>query len=267
MATVKFEVLQKKENAQIHLRLSVKRGMSFRRKTGKYINYQNWSDNTRLPKQTNADNKNLTIGLQNLSAFVLKRVNEVTSKGETITGDWLEHAIDLFFERVTETGQSELLINAIQDIIDNAKVRKNAKGGLGLSRSRIYSYKSLKKKITEFQGENIIKVKDVNVKFANSFLKHLLIEKGYQKSTALILISDLKTVCYDAEINGTEVNKQINNIEATKTNNKNIIFLSTDELEKIENTTLTSEALQNARKWLLFGCNIGQRVGDLLMIN
>ena len=267
MATVKFEVLQKKENAQIHLRLSVKRGMSFRRKTGKYINYQNWSDNTKLPKQTNADNKNLTIGLQNLSAFVLKRVNEVTSKGETITGDWLEHAIDVFFERVTETGQSELLINAIQDIIDNAKVRKNAKGGLGLSRSRIYSYKSLKKKITEFQGKNIIKVKDVNVKFANSFLKHLLIEKGYQKSTALILISDLKTVCYDAEINGTEVNKQINNIEATKTNNKNIIFLSTDELEKIENTTLTSEALQNARKWLLFGCNIGQRVGDLLMIN
>ena len=266
MATIKFLLQSKSDNAPIYLRLSVNRGLVIKRKTGLFINPKNWSDKG-LPKQTTSINKNLSTELLDLSNDVIKKLNDANSRGVTINGNWLEDAIDLHFKRITEYKQSDLLTDAIQDIIDNAEVRKNAKKELGLSKSRINAYNSLKTKIVEYQGNKLFKVKEVDVKFARNFLKYLLKTKEYQKSTALKLIADLKTVCYDADINGIEVNAQLKKIESTKPSNDNIIYLNPSELEKIEKKQLVSDALQNARKWLLLGCNIGQRVSDLLKID
>jgi integrase len=80
-------------------------------------------------------------------------------------------------------------------------------------------------------------------------------------------IADLKTVCYDAEMEGIETHPQLKKIESTKAKNEYIIYLTSLELEKIEKADIKNEALQNARKWLLLGCNIGQRGGDLLNLN
>jgi integrase len=267
MATINFEVLNKESNTQIFLRLSVKRGVTPRRKTGKYINFKDWSETTNLPKQNNSENKNLTTDLQDLSTFILKRVNKATSKGETINSNWLQYAIDIFFERITETNQSELITDAIQSIIDSADIRPNAKGGIGISKSRINAYKSLKNILIDYQKGNSYKVKEVNVKFAKDFLRHLLNDKNYSKNYAVKKIADLKTVCYDAELEGIETHPQLKKVESAKGKNEHVIYLSPSELEKIENANINSEALQNARKWLLLGCNIGQRGGDLLNLN
>lgn len=267
MATIKFLLQSNSDNAPIYLRLSVNRNTVIKRKTGLFINPKNWSSEKALPKQTTNTNKNLSTELLDLSNDIIKKLNDANSRGIAINGNWLQDAIDLHFNRITENKQSDLLTDAIQDIIDNAEVRKNAKKELGLSKSRINAYNSLKNKIVEYQGNKQFKVKEVNVRFAKDFLKYLLKTKGYQKSTALKLIADLKTVCYDADINGIEVNAQLKKIESTKPSNDNIIFLNPSELEKIENKHLVSDALQNARKWLLLGCNIGQRVSDLLKID
>ncbi|MFH4968588.1 phage integrase SAM-like domain-containing protein [Gaetbulibacter sp. M240] len=267
MATIKFLLQSKSKNAPIYLRLSVNRDLVIKRKTGLFISPNNWSKNTGLPKQTSASNKNLSTDLLDLSNDIIKRLNHANTRGVLINGDWLENSIDLYFDRITEHKQSDLIIDAIQDIIDNAEVRKNAKGGLGLSKSRINAYNSLKKIIEEYQGLKQFKVKEVNVPFAKDFLRWLLKEKKYQKSYAIKKIADLKTVCYDAETNGVEVSPQLKKIDSTKPSNENIIYLSPQELEKIEKANITNEALQNARKWLLLGCNIGQRGGDLLNLN
>ena len=42
--------------------------------------------------------------------------------------------------------------------------------------------------------------------------------------------------------------------------------MSFDELEIIRNVELPNEALENTRNWILLGCEIGQRGGDLLDI-
>jgi integrase len=267
MATIKFLLQSKSDNAPIYLRLSVNRGLVIKRKMGLFINPKEWSISTGLPKQTTNSNKNLSTELLDLSNNIIKRLNDANSKGVTINGNWLQDAIDLHFKRITENKQSDLLTDAIQYIIDSAEVRMNAKKELGLGKKRIDSYNSLKDKIVEYQGNEQFKVKEVNVKFAKDFLKYLLNTGGYQKSTALKVIADLKTVCYDADINGIEVNSQLKKIESTKPSNDNIIYLNPSELEKIEKKHLVSDALQNARKWLLLGCNIGQRVSDLLIIN
>lgn len=267
MATVKFILQGKSSNTSIYLRLSLGRNQTFKRKTGLNINPIDWSKDRGLPKQNKADNKNLTSKLRSLETNILNKLNESSSTGEVITANWLQFQIDLYFERITENLKSDLLTDAIQSIIDEAPTRKNARGGIGLSLSRINSYKSLKKMIAEYQGNEVLKVKDVNKGFAKDFLKHLLNTKGYQKSYALKKIADLKTVCNDAEIYGIETDPQYKKIDSTKPTNDNILYLTPDELDKIANANLLNEAHQNARKWLLLGCNLGQRGGDLLKLN
>jgi integrase len=266
MATIKYQLLSESETAPIYLRLSVKRGLSPRTKTGLHINPKDWSS-TNYPKTTTENNKKLKSDLQKLETYILDEVNNANSKGEKINTTWLKHNIDLHFKRITENVQSDLLTDAIQTVIDEAPTRKNAKGGLGLSKSRINAYTSLKNIVTEYQKQNQYKVKDVNVKFAKDFLTYLLNTKSYQKSYAVKKIADLKTVCNDASYYGIETSTQLKKIDSTKAQNENILYLSPKELKQIEDATLLNEAHKNARKWLLLGCNIGQRGGDLLKIN
>lgn len=267
MATLKYEVLSTSQTAPIYLRLSVKRGITPRAKTGLLINSKEWSSETKLPKQNNSANKNTTTDLLKLKVFILEKFNDAQKENTTINKQWLSYNIDLFFGRITENKQSDLLTDAIQSIIDEAPTRKNAKGGIGISKSRINSYTSLKNIIADYQGAKSFKVKDVNISFAKDFLKYLLNSKGYQKSYALKKIADLKTVCNDADIYGIETNPQYKRIDSTKPKNENILYLTPQELKQIEDANLINEAHINARKWLLLGCNIGQRGGDLLKLN
>lgn len=264
MATIKFLLQSKSDNAPIYLRLSISRGKILYRKTGLFINPKEWSESTGLPKQNNPDNKNLSTDLRDLKSKILKDLNKANSKGVEVSGDWLINKIDLHFKRISQTSQSEYITDVIQNMRDTAEVRKNGKGGIGLSKSRINSYNSLDNMIVDYQKEKKFKVKDVNIKFANDFLKYLIKEKKYSKNYSLKKISDLKTVCYYAELEGIETSQQLKKIESAKGKNENVIYLSPLELEKIKKAKLVNPALQNACKWLLLGCNIGQRGGDLL---
>jgi integrase len=267
MATVNFQILGKTEKQTIYLRLSVKRGVTPRTTIGLTINKKDWSSSTGLPKQTTSYNKNTTTSLRKLKEYIIDKCNEASSNGTTINTNWLKHNIDVHFKRINEDNRSELLTDAIQTIIDEAETRKNAKGGIGLSQSRVNGYNSLKNIITEYQKARSFKVKEVNVLFAKDFLNYLLNTKNYQKSTALKKIADLKTVCNDASFYGIETSPQLKAIESTKPQNDNILYLSPSELKAIENANLINEAHKNARKLLLLGCNIGQRGGDLLKLN
>jgi integrase len=100
----------------------------------------------------------------------------------------------------------------------------------------------------------------------------------------------LKTVCIDAERNEISVTSYSKIIEHFRESEKDrfIQTLSFEELEQIKNTdftdleklqefkkenseltkniAITPETLDNARNWILIGCEIGQRGGDLLNI-
>lgn len=267
MATVNFRIIGKTKEQTIYLRLSVKRGITPRATTGLTININDWSTSTNMPKQTTAYNKNTATKLRKLKEYIIDKCNEALSNGITINTQWLKHNIDVHFKRINENNKSELLTDAIKTIIKEAGTRKNAKGGIGLSQSRINSYNSLKDVITEYQKGKSIKVRDVNVLFAKDFLNYLLYTKNYQKSTALKKIADLKTVCNDASFYGIETSPQLKAIKSTKSQNENILYLSPLELKAIKEAKLINEAHKNARKWLLLGCNIGQRGGDLLKLN
>ncbi len=266
MARIKFLLQSKSDNSAVYLRLSLNKTKSIKRKTGLYINSKEWSK-TGLPKNTTSLNKNLSTDLTGLSNYVIIQLNEANKSGNEINGEWLNHTIEVYFNRATENNESDLITDRIEDIIKKADKRKNSKGDIGLSKSRINAYKSLKNIISEYQKHKkgkVYKIKEIDIKFGDDFLEYLLDIKKYQNSYALKKLADLKTVCNDAFKYGIEVNMQYKSINSTKKKNDFIIYLSPQELERIEKANITNEALLNARKWLLLGCNLGQRGGDLL---
>ena len=265
MATIKFLLQSNSANSNIYLRLSNGRNKVFKRRIGLSIHYADWSAKD-LPKQNNSTNKNLTTTLLSLKNNVLKRLNEDSAEGVTINGGWLTRVIDIHFKRINENNKSELVTEAIQLMIESANIRQNSRGGFGLSKSRINSLKALKRVFVEFQKNNNYKVKDVNVKLANDFLKFQVNNLNYALSSAQKKVSDLKTVCYNAEFEGVQTHYQLKKIKASNVKNDFIVFLNPKELEGIENANITQSYLNNARKWLLLGCSIGQRGGDLLSL-
>lgn len=269
MASIKLSIQSKSDNAQIYLRLSISKGFYLKRKIGLSIKSKDWSSATGLPKQNNPTNKNLTIKLKDLSNTVLKNLNEASAKGDEINGDWLSYRIDLYFNRVQEIGkQSNLLIDCLEKIIETAPTRKNGKGGIGLSQSRINGYNGLKNTLKQYQQtkKTRLKVKDIDLKFVNDFTEFMQ-NLNYSNGNTQKKISDIKTVCLDAQVNGIETSPQLIKVTGIKPKNDYIIYLTEKELKQIEETEFKREALINAKKWLLLGSMVGQRGNDLLNLN
>lgn len=265
MATVKFQVLSNSSNSSIYLRLSLGRGKTPRCKTGLSINSLQWSSTKGLPKQTSASNKNLLVDLQALETHILKEVNKASSTGIEIDKVWLESRVNIYFNRESESKLSDKIVDVIDFIIEDAPNRINSKKKLGLSKTRTSSYKILEKSIKLFNSK--AKVKEVDVVFSRKFVDFVKNNLFYDESTALKQLSDLKTVCYEAGTHGIETNSQLADIKVASPKDEEIITLNKEELKLISETELNNERLANVRKWLLLGCNIGQRVSDLLEID
>ncbi len=268
MASISFRLKGTSKTNPIYIRLSLDRNRVFERKTGLFSNKADWNGKSSgLPKQNTAANKNLRNTLKKLELEIIQKLNKASSEGIDINGDWLSYEVDLSFDRVNEVGQSEFVSDVIDEVIRSCRIKKNAKGEIGLSKSRIDSYSTLKSKIEEFQGAKRIKIRDVNFKLSEDFIKFMMDDKNYSESYTLKTLANLKTVCNHAEMLGIETSPQLKKIQSGHSKNKYIVYLSNEELKQIEDAPIVGDALQNARKWLLLGCNIGQRVSDLLDIN
>jgi integrase len=264
MATIKFFLRTEQNKAPIYLKFTIGRGKQYTRKTGKIINPKDWSTTTSLPKQNEANNKLLSNSLKDLEAEVLNKYNTDYTKGEIIDGYWLEKKIKEFYNQDEKQKSIELITDYIEHYISLAHIKPNGKGGIGLSKSRINDFKLLSKLIKKFQGNKRYSIKDVNLNFKNEFTKWALDKENYSKGYTGRTLGTLKTMCLDAEMNGLEVSPQLRNVSGFKAKNEYVIYLTPSELEQIEKADLKHNYLNNARKFLLLGCQIGQRGGDLL---
>lgn len=267
MASVKYRIKKERNNASIYLRLSISRDEVYEKKTGLSIESDQWSTSKGYPKQNLANEKKTHNRLKRLESHILSEVNEMKAEGNELSSKWLQYEIDLFFERISVSNQSELLIDAINHIITTAGQRKSQTKGLGLSKSRINDYKALARLIDEFEGSEKLKVKHINKAKGEQFLNWLLDEKQYSKGYALRHMDNLKSVCRDAATHGIEISPQLKTITGGKVKNEFIIYLTPDELEKISHAQMPHDYLKNAKKWLLLGCELGQRGGDLLKLS
>lgn len=301
MAKIKFLVQGKSENSQIYIRVSISQFVSIKKKTGFTINPKDWSakdkskgTGTDRPKQNNPENKIIHSNLNKLETWVFDHLNADLGKGVLIDSYWLESKIKECFNRVEKTDNS-LLVNHIQYIIDNANTRKiRTNGGfkIGLSKSTIKNYTLFKNIITEYQKtiKKQIHFIEITKPFTDKFTNWLINTKNYSTNYSGKQLEILKTVCIDAEKNEIDITPYSKNIQHFREadNDRYIQTLSFEELEQIKNAdfsnqekldqfkkenpeltnrlAITTESLNNARNWILLGCEIGQRGGDLLNI-
>lgn len=292
MASIKFRLRSKlNKNVPIKVRIVLGRDkQDLELNTGFTINPKDWSATTDRPKQNTPENKVIFNNLKKLESFLFKSVN--TDMGESIVIDafWLDAKINECFERVVKN-DTGLLVNHTQYIIDNASTR-TVKKNTGLSKETIKSYVSFKNVILEYQKhiKKQIQFMDLTAPFIEKFKIWMLTKKKYAKNTAGRKLQMLKTISIDAEKHEIPVTPYSKIIQHFGESDKDryIQTLSFEELEQIKNVDLsnveqlkvfkasnpeltkgiaiTPEALNNARNWILIGCEIGQRGGDLLKI-
>ncbi len=270
MATIKYLLQSKSPNSNIYVYYSIGRKMEFKRKTGFVIDSKNWSEDKGQPLQRNEDLKILKFKLDKLSVFINEAYNDAVSFGTEFTGDWLQAQIDLFNNK-TPIVSLDVLTSYIQKYIDEAPYKQNQKKELGLSSGRVQNLKLFKSTILKYEEEQLkgksILVKEINLQFLEKY-KMWMFGKGYSTNYVGKNIANFRTVCRDAFKNDIETSSQVKNFKGISESREpeDIIFLSEEEQELIKKATLMREALINARKWLLLGCLIGQRGGDLLSI-
>ena len=295
MASVQFRLRSKaNKNVSIKIYLSTGRGRMIEVSTGFTINPNDWSEKTNRPKQNNPENKILHSSLNKLETFVFDGLNKDLANNVLIDSNWLETKIKDCFNRVVVT-DAGLLINHINYIIDNANTRKvKINGGfkIGLSASTIKNYTLFKNIISEYQKtiKKQILFIEVTKPFVDKFTNWLVNTKKYSTNYAGKQLEILKTVCIDAEKNEIPIAPYSKIIQHFRESDKDryIQTLSFEELEQIKNAdftdaeklkefkksnpeltktiSITTETLNNARNWILLGCEIGQRGGDLLEI-
>lgn len=271
MATIKFHLRSAVNKAvPIYFSVSMGRGQLFRLKSGFHILPSNWSKARGFPKQNDEANKKIEMHLKALEKFLLESINDAQAKGEEITNEFLERKTNECFNREKQTDIS-LVSYQVQYIIDHADTRKiRGKNKIGLAANTVKNYQTFKKIVLEFEKhiKKPMRFIDLSPDLVEKFKNWLLKVKSYSDNHAGKQLDFLRLISKEAEKLGVTVHPNALKIESFKQSNEDryIITLSFEELDRIEQVELKREALINARKWFLLGCELGQRGEDLLNI-
>lgn len=269
MASITYQILsKKKDQVSIYMRLSESREFGSRAKTGLTINRSDWSEVKNMPKQKTVNQKNLYQKLVKLKAHILDKLNASVIEGDRLNKNWLPKQIKLFFYGSTLPNENYKLSYWIKDIIKNSNTIKNAKKGIGLSKSRVNSYNSLLATYLDYDNEEKYSIVDFDRVLFDDLKSWLLTVKKYNPTTAIKKLNDIKAVInYAQNKSKVKLSEDFKNIKFEKVSSydddMDVISLSKKEIEQIEKADLKKDALINARKWLIIACFCGQRANAL----
>lgn len=232
---------------------------------------KDWKNGKCVISSRNVSNELVELNIE-LIRIETKIISEYTSyKPEMDLKGWLEATIypkKVISEKIEP--QSNNILSFIDDYIN---LKKDT-----VSESTIKKANVVKQLIKRYCDDltarkktfKQLKFSDLDNSFRVDFEKYCLRE-NYKTSTTYRNLKFLKMICKVAESLDIEVHKHAFlwkfDIEKVSRNVPKSVYLTFDELDKIERTEMPSEYLDNARDWLLIACYTGQRVSDYLRFN
>lgn len=158
----------------------------------------------------------------------------------------------------------------IQNFISQVPYRKRKGGQLGIQSSTLRNYTNFYDHYRHFETDFLkttLSFQDFNQQNVDLLHHWLLEEKRFSTNHTGRLVATLKTIALDAHRNGLKVHPALKNISGfSQTPSQRVInTLTFEDLKKVEAAELPKH-LDNARRWLLIGFWIGQRVSDLLTL-
>ncbi|MEA1784736.1 phage integrase SAM-like domain-containing protein [Arenibacter sp. GZD96] len=270
MATVNFLYRSKKERAPLSLRLLYTiDGIDYvwAANSKEEVSKEYWKKRLQGTKDNNilTYRAEVNIKLQYLRDHILKHFHK-TDKSK-VGKHWLIQVVHEYYNPPQPDYVDERVLYWINHIINTAATRENAKKGIGLSQSRINSYNNLLKIFTRYQKKNEYLIHQLDKAWFDSFRSWLLESEKYSVTYTNKKVSDLKTVCKEAK-SKVDVARDLDKVSSSKgtayDEDMDVIYLSFEDLEKIEKAELNNPALENARKYLILSCYTGQRGKDLI---
>ncbi|WP_419488743.1 phage integrase SAM-like domain-containing protein [Chryseobacterium bernardetii] len=233
-----------------------------------YLNCKpkDWKDGKcKIPSKKNHkdDTETINTRLAQLEANIISSYAE--DKPELDLKGWLKSIIEPKSSKVEKAIYSDDVVSFIdiyislkKDSITESTVKK-----ANVVKQLLQRYTDSKSKKT-FRN---LKFKDLDNNFRIDFEKYCQNEV-YKISNTYKNLKFLKMVCNVAESFDIEVHKHVKNwkfeVEKVTRNDPKSIYLTFEELNKIQQVEMPHDYLDNARDWLLVACYTAQRVSDYL---
>lgn len=262
MATVNFLYRSTKPEAFLNLRLLYRfnnKDYVIGAKTQLKIDKLYWMKfhNQKKPRDIEIANKQVEVNqeLNKIENHVLDAFQN--SSPASINKSWLQLNIGYYYKPPTQKETAPLnLVNYIDYYL---KIRKHEMRKTSITKYNVIKHKLMR--MEENRGRPIM-IKEINEDFKTEFVQYYKDEK-YSTNTTQRELGFIKTLCRHAKSSGLEVHPQLDQLKLKKENVEKI-FLSFEELEKIEEKEDLPEHLINARDWLIISCFLGQRISDFM---
>lgn len=211
------------------------------------------------------DDETINIKLSKIEAKIISAFDN--SKPEFDVKDWLKGLVYSDNETISDSTVTDEVISFCDVYYANKKstVTTATLKKINVIKNLLIRYVDSRKE----PNRNFTKLRfsDLDNKFKEDFIKYSE-EEQYQYSTIYRNLKFLKMIAKIAESFGIEVSRHINTWhlplkKATRDNPKSI-YLTFDDLKKIEEKEMPNDYLDNARDWLVISCYTGQRVSDYL---
>lgn len=263
MATVSYYLRNKTANSKIQIQLSISRDLKLRTTTELIINHNDWSSDTKLPKQNKPENKIISKTLRELSNYILNEYSNDFAKGVLFDNYWLKNKINNHFNRIELKENDSVFLVYLKNFIAFKESISE------YTECTIRKLKNLQERFNQYEKKKKKTFLIINIekKTLIDFRNFLIVDCNMMETTATRFIKNLKTVIFDAENNGKQINHQVRRFSAGTTNTEYKVFLSFEELEKIKEVQTINKELETAKDWLIMGCYLGQRASDLLRMN
>ncbi|WP_312286407.1 phage integrase SAM-like domain-containing protein [Chryseobacterium gleum] len=233
-----------------------------------YLNCKpkDWKDGKcKMPskKMHKDDKETINTRLAQLEADIIS--SYVENKPELDLKGWLKSIIEPKRREDEKVSYSDDVVSFIDIYIS---LKKDSVTESTIKKANVV--KQLLQRYTDSRSKKTfrnLKFKDLDNNFRIDFEKYCQNEV-YKISNTYKNLKFLKMVCNVAISFDIEVHKHVKNwkfeVEKATRNDPKSIYLTFEELNKIEQAEMPHDYLDNARDWLLIACYTAQRVSDYL---
>ncbi len=202
--------------------------------------------------------------IEKIEAFILRAFNLISEEKilTIVNKEWLKIQLNNYYN--PPKNEAEKILDEVpKDIVGYfdfySDYRKNE-----ISESLRKKLNVVKHKLNRFQKEKkkTLLINEINDNFKKSFVDYC-VKEGYAQNTIQRELVFIKTICKHAKYLGIEVHHQMDflRIERQKVQS---IYLSLEDISKIQKLNKLPDYLDNAKDWLIISCFTGQRVSDFM---
>lgn len=256
MASLRFLIQSKNDNAPIYVRLRDGRKLDLKVKTSFIINPLEWNAEKERPKQTKTEKlKKLDVDLIDLKSNILKAYNQRIENNSNIDNAWLQEIIS--------PDQNSKVPTKLVPYFDYYLLLK----GNTIKHNTIKKITSYKTLLISFEKKQkkSYQINEVDINFKKR-LEAYCTSNNYSTNYISDILKYIRTICKNASQNGVKSNIQTESLRIKKTE-VSFTYLTLDEIEIIKNKKYDFDYLLNVRDWLLISCETGQRISDFMKFN